>query len=93
MKTKTITMIRTVTFKRVFELPAGVEITEEQLDKVQSALNIQYPAHLMREVAEQCEFIVEEGASLMTAVRLQVEGERVFLLEGEGKIELELSEA
>lgn len=92
MKTKTISMIRTVTYKRVFELPEGVEITDEQIDKVTRALNIQYPVHLMREVAEECEFIVEDGASSIAAVRMSVEGERVFILEGEGKIELELSE-
>jgi hypothetical protein len=91
MKTKTITVTRTVTYKRVFELPAGVELTAEHLVKVQNALNIQYPAHLMREVDEQCEFIVGDEPTSLSNVRMLVEGERVFIVEGD-KIELELSE-
>lgn len=79
MKTQVITLSRTITYTRSFELPHGVELSPELLDKVGKALNIETPVHEMKEVDDVTEVLVAESDSNPASHKLRLEGEKVFV--------------
>lgn len=92
MKTQVLTLTRHVTYRRDIELPAGVELSPEMLDKVSKALNIEIQAHEMNETADLAEIEISQVDDKPHGHQLRLDGERAYLTLFGVERELDLSQ-